>query len=149
MARKLRGEGIKLAAAAHDRRRLRSARAPPLQGSRRCGAGRRHGFDGNEPVAAPRHGRYRLRTQVLAQRADLRCDVVLFDHHAGPHGVQEFLLRHHAVASLGQGQQQVEGARTERGRHAIDAQHPFVRADLDAAEAERATAARGRQVGRV
>jgi len=91
---------------------------------------------GGELIAAPRNGRDRGRSEQLAQRADLHLQVVLLDHHAGPHDFEQLVLGHQPIAPLVQRLQHVERARAELGRPAIDPQLPLGAANLDARVAE-------------
>ena len=90
-----------------------------------------------ELVAPPGHGGDHVRTEQLAQAADLRGDVVLLHHDPGPDQVEQFLLGDQPFAPLGQRQQQVEGACTHGGGLALHAHEPLGRAYLKTAEAQR------------
>lgn len=61
-------------------------------------------------------------------------EVVLLDDHARPDEVEQLGLGDHTLAPLGQREQQVERARAERGRRAVDQQLPLRRPDLEVAE---------------
>ena len=97
----------------------------------RCSrAFRRH----HEPVAAPRDGHDGLRAEQLAQRRHVDGEIVLLDHDAGPHDVEQLVLGDHPVAALGQSDQHVEGARAQRGGATVDDQVALPGPDLEATE---------------
>jgi len=96
-------------------RRLRLCARVDFNGPRRRGRHR-----GHETIAAPGHGGDRLRSQVLAQHRDLHLQVGLLNDKPRPHEVEEFVLRHHAVAMLDQGHEEVKGARTQWHRQSVD-----------------------------
>jgi hypothetical protein len=62
-------------------------------------------------------------------------EIALFDHHTGPHGLQQLFLADHAVSVRQQAHQQVECARAHGNRLAIDQQPALVRTNLDAVRA--------------
>jgi hypothetical protein len=109
-----------------------------------------------EAVAAARNGGDGLRTEQLAQRADVHLQVVFLDHHAGPDDVDQLALRDEPARPLGKGQQDVEGPCPDHGRLAVDEQDTLGRPQLDAPELQRGRARRwrgihgrsGRQLGR-
>ena len=103
--------------------------------ARRCAAARPGEQAGDEAIAAPGNGRDRVGTEQLPQRRDLHLEVVLLDHEPRPDQVEELALGDDAVASLDQGEQQVEGARAERGRLAGDRQLALGERELEAVEA--------------
>jgi hypothetical protein len=115
-------------------------------GRQRCadrrhdGRGRRLGARGEAVAAAGDRGD-QVAAQHLAQRADLRREVVLLDDHAGPDLVHQLVLGQQLRGAIGEHQQQVERAGAEVGRHAVDQQATFVRLQLEpagGAESQRA-----------
>jgi hypothetical protein len=91
----------------------------------------------DEPIAAPRNGGDHVTADHLAQRAHLRGEVVLVDDDVGPHQVHQIALRDQPVRARGERRQHVEGARTERGRHAVDQQPSLARLQFETTEAQR------------
>jgi hypothetical protein len=90
-----------------------------------------------QPVTVAWQCRDGARTQQLAQCADLRGDVVLFDHQAGPDAVEQLLLGDQPLVALGQCEQQIEGAAAQGHGLATHAQHALGRVQLEVAEAQR------------
>jgi hypothetical protein len=80
---------------------------------------------GSEAIAAPRDRGDRLRPEGFAQAADLHLQIVLRDHQAGPDGVEQFVLGNDPVAAFHQRQQQVESARPQTDRPAVNHQLAF------------------------
>src|SRR5215831_14224034 len=78
-----------------------------------------------------------MRTEQLAQAADLRRDVVLLDHNAGPDEIEQLVLRDQPITTLCQREQQVEGACAQRDIRAINSQQALGRTDLEVAEPQR------------
>ena len=85
-----------------------------------------------ESIAAPRNRGDRLRSEQLAQRADLHLQVVLLHHHARPDDVEQLVLGHQPIAPLVQRLQHVERARTELGARPSIHSCRLVLANLDA-----------------
>ena len=75
--------------------------------------------------------------EQLAQRADLHLQVVLLDHHARPHQVEQLGLGDEPVAPLDQRQQHIEGARTNARGAAFDQQLPLAGPHFDSAKTQR------------
>src|SRR5262249_45994911 len=92
---------------------------------------------GDESITAPRHGRDHMRTQQLAQAADVRRDVVPFHHDVPPDQVEQLLLGHQALAPPCQYQREVERARTDGDIPAVYPQHAFGGTDFKPAKAKR------------
>ena len=88
-----------------------------------------------ESITAPRHGRDHAGAEQLAQRRDLDLQVVLLDHQPGPDELEQFPLGDDPVTPFDQGEQDVEGARAERGRRAADPQLPLGDCQLEVVEA--------------
>ena len=88
----------------------------------------------HELVAASGHRRDGVGAEQLAQAAHLHLQVVLLDHESRPDRVEQLRLFHHPVASLHQRDQQVERARAERHRRAVDQHLPLGGPDFAAVE---------------
>jgi hypothetical protein len=69
----------------------------------------------------------------------LHLQVGLLNHKPRPHEVEEFVLRHHAVAMLGQGHEEVKGARTQWHRQSVDPRFSRRRNDFYPTESVGAT----------
>jgi hypothetical protein len=63
--------------------------------------------------------------------------VVFLDHQPGPDDFQQFVLADHPLTPIGQGDEQVEGAGPQLGRHAVHQQLPGLWLHDEAAEGER------------
>ena len=78
--------------------------------------------------------------------------IVLLDDQLWPHEIHQFAPGHNTVAALDQRKQDVEGARAELGRHAIDRHATLQRVDLydpgaiKVARSRRVPAVHGRQI---
>ncbi|HNT40354.1 MAG TPA: hypothetical protein PKO45_14655 [Rubrivivax sp.] len=90
---------------------------------------------GIEAVAATRHRGDRIRTQHLAQCADVHVQVGLLDQHAPPHGGQQFLFADDATALFDEHVQQVQRARLQRRGLAVAQQPALRRTPLEGPEA--------------
>jgi hypothetical protein len=124
------------AVAAGRRRRRRSAR-------RRSRGGRRGRFERRDKaIAASGDGRDHVAADHLSQRADLRGEVVLLHHEARPDEVHQRVLADQLAGPLGQRQQQVERAATERSRRAVHEQAALVGLQFETAEAQRRSSPR-------
>jgi hypothetical protein len=100
--------------------------------------GRRVGLHARgEAVAPSGNGGDDVAAQHLAQRADLRGDVVFLHDEAGPHTFHQHVLADQRPGALGQRQQQVERTRTQRRRHAVHQQPALVDMQFEAAESKR------------
>ena len=89
---------------------------------------------GGEPVTPSGNRGDRLRSQQLAQGADLHLHVVLLDHQPRPHQVEQFGLGDEPVAPLDQRQQHIEGARTNARGATLDQQLPLAGPHFDSAK---------------
>ena len=63
--------------------------------------------------------------------------VVFLDHQPGPDELQQFVFADHALTPIGQGDEQVEGAGAQLGRHAVHKHLPYLRLHDEAAKGER------------
>ena len=122
------------------RRGGRVARGGRIVDARRRGRGRlHHGRRGHrveprrEAIAATGDRGDQLAAQHLAQRADLRGEVVLDDDQPGPDAVHQVVLGEQLAGRLGQRQQQVERAGAEFRRHAVHQQPTLARLQLELA----------------
>src|SRR5438309_4446406 len=88
-----------------------------------------------EPIASPGNGGYRLRSEDLAQGADLHLKVVLLHHQPGPDQLEQLLLGDQALAPLDQGEQNVQRPRPQRYRQPFREQLPGSWVELEPAEA--------------
>jgi hypothetical protein len=104
----------------------------------RCfGVGRgndRRGRQRREAVAAPRDGGDHVVADKFPQRAHLHRQVVLFDCHAGPDDVEQFVAANNPVSALDQREQDIEGACAQSHDPAIGQQLALGRAEFEAAE---------------
>ena len=84
---------------------------------------RRFALDGQrEAVTPPGHRRDRLVPEQFAQRDDLHLEVVLLDHEARPHDIQQLVLRDRPVPALDECEQGVERPAAELDRLVVDRQ---------------------------
>src|SRR5438046_5903049 len=88
-----------------------------------------------EPIPSAGNGGYRLRSEDLAQGADLHLKVVLLHHQPGPDQLKQLLLGDQALAPLDQGEQNVQRPRPQRYRQPFSEQLTGGRIELEPAEA--------------
>ncbi len=86
-------------------------------------------------VAPARHCRKRLRAEQLAQGRDLDRDVGLFDHDIRPDHFHQLFFADDAVGAFDQGDEQIEGARTQVRGLATDSDSPLAAEHFDIIEA--------------
>src|SRR5262249_22235904 len=73
--------------------------------------------------------------QDLAQRRNLNLQIVLLDHEPGPNLGEQLVLREKRAGTIGERQEQVEGARAQRHRRPVREQRALGTPQLEPAEA--------------
>ena len=107
-----RGEGVR-----HLRRR-----------QNRAGGGGGKAHLARELVATPGHRLHEVavRAEHLAQRGELKLEIVLFDDPVRPDGAHQLVFAEHTAASVDEGHERIERSPAEADQPAIDKDVPAI-----------------------